>query len=222
MGNGRIAADWRCRVNLADKYRPREWSDVIGQEKAVAQFQSLEARGQLLGNALCITGKSGTGKSSLAMLAASKCTDEWHTFREPGRKITVAVLREWLQSVRYSGPWAFIVEEFHGLSKPIVEELLVELDPIPPNSIWLFTTTRDNLETLFEDQLDGPPFLSRCKRVKLTERDLQAKFAARAREIAQAENLDGQPLERYLRLAKECNSNFRAMLQAIDAGELLS
>jgi hypothetical protein len=53
----------------------------------------------------------------------------------------------------------------------------------------------------------------------LSRSGLSEAFAERAREIAQAERLDGAPLERYVRLAKDCHNNFRQMLPKIEAGE---
>jgi hypothetical protein len=52
----------------------------------------------------------------------------------------------------------------------------------------------------------------------LAQRDLAKAFAERCRQIAQAEGLDGQPIAAYERLAKDCKSNFRAMLQSIESG----
>jgi hypothetical protein len=40
--------------------------------------------------------------------------------------------------------------------------------------------------------------------------------------VAQQEGLDGKPLEDYLALARECKGNLRAMLNAIDSGELIA
>ena len=59
-------------------------------------------------------------------------------------------------------------------------------------------------------------------RLALSQRDLAPAFAARAREIAQAEGLDGLPVEKYVRLLRDHGLNMRSALQAIEAGEMLA
>jgi replication-associated recombination protein RarA len=118
---------------------------------------------------------------------------------------------------------AFIINEAHGLNANQVRKLLTVIEPgeIPAHVVWVFTTTVQGQAKLFEGIDDSGPLLSRCTVIELAQRDLAARFAERAREIAQLENLDGQPIERYARLVKDCNCNMRAVLQAIDAGEMI-
>ena len=46
-------------MNLYEKYRPKEWAGVIGQDKVVEQIKQLRQRG-LAGRAYWISGQSGT------------------------------------------------------------------------------------------------------------------------------------------------------------------
>ncbi len=212
-------------MRLYEKYRPATFSDVVGQDKAVSRLRRLAESGSLGGRAFWISGGSGTGKTTIARILAAEVSDPMFTVELDAHDLTPAKLRELEYDSHYSafgkGGRAYIVNEAHGLRKDTVRQLLVLLERVKDNALWLFTTTKDGQDTLFEECEDSGPLMSRCIKVPLTVKGLCKPFAVRCREIAQREGLDGQSPQRYETLLKDVRNNFRAALQAIEAGEML-
>jgi len=116
------------------------------------------------------------------------------------------------------GGWAVIVNEAHSIKD--ATRFLGILEPIPSHVVWIFTTTLQGQLT-FDGMEDSNALLSRCRCIRLESRGVADAFAVRAREIAQAEGLDGKPLPAYKRLVEQHRGNMRAVLQAVEDGDML-
>jgi replication-associated recombination protein RarA len=210
---------------LYEKYRPQSFEQVIGQDKAIRQIK-LAGRTGFGGKAFWISGPSGAGKTTLARIIARQIADDFCVEEyDSADKLTAEELRKIDNEIGMYG-WgkggrAIIVNESHGLRASIVRQLLGLLERIPSHVVWIFTTTRDGEEKLFDDQIDASPLLSRCIEVRLTNQGLNKPFAARCKEIAEAEGLDGQPIGRYEQLARDCKNNMRRMLMAVESGAMM-
>ena len=211
-------------MQLYEKYRPKRLADVIGQGKAVKVLHRFLARDDWDRDALWIEGPSGTGKSSIALALAEELQADRHNVYEiDGDKLDKATRDDLEDRLQYSawgnGVRVIIVNEAHAVPRQAVQWLLTALERIPARTYWIFTTTEEIREDLFGEF--GRPLASRCKLLRLTSQGLAPKFAARAREIAQAEGMDGQPDAKYLRLVQDCKNNMRLVLQRIEMGEML-
>lgn len=209
---------------LFERLRPRAYTDVIGQDKAIAVIDRLRAHG-LGGRAYWLAGASGTGKTTLARILASELADDLATIELDANSLTTSEIQGIERESQYTALGtkrgrAYIVNEAHGLRSAAVRQLLVTLERVPEHVLWAFTTTTEGELSLFEMD-DAHPLLSRCVQLPLSRQGLAQPFAAYLQSVAQREGLDGAPLAKYLRLIQDNHNNLRAALQAVEAGAML-
>lgn len=103
---------------LAEQYRPKQWAEVVSQDKELAALERLRQRGKLSGRAYWLSGKSGTGKTTIARLIAREVADDYAIQELDGGQVDAALLDAIERDMRHR-PFGlghcYIINEAHGL-----------------------------------------------------------------------------------------------------------
>ena len=178
---------------LARKYRPQNFSDLLGQETMIQILENAFSSGRIA-HAYMLTGVRGIGKTTTARLLARALNYSSKDINVPTLDITengfhcqeimesrhidvlemdaasrtgIADIREIIDSVSYSTTSArykiYIIDEVHMLSKSAFNGLLKTLEEPPPHVKFIFATTEVHKVPL--------TILSRCQRFDLRQLD---------------------------------------------------
>src|SRR3972149_7293797 len=207
---------------LYARMRPTTFAEVVGQEKCLRRLEIMRQNTGFDGRAFFMAAPSGTGKTTIARLIAGDVADPMNDMEVDATGLAAAAIVETERSIRCYGMGektgrAVIINEAHGLNKAAVRQLLTTLERIPSHCCWIFTTTDDGAESLF-DGIDAHPLLSRCIELPMSRRPGARLIAERLRIVAQAEGLDGQGINFYVELVKQNRNDWRGCYQFIESG----
>ena len=142
-------------MNLALKYRPRNFDDVVGQKAVSVILKAMLAK-DALEQVLLFTGPSGVGKTSMARIVAAGLNlgseDDVHNKTHPAvveidgaSNGSVEAIRALKRSLNYLVPGhrVVVIDEAHALSDE-AKTALLNITEFPPKDVTLILITTES------------------------------------------------------------------------------
>jgi DNA polymerase III delta prime subunit len=192
---------------FTEKYRPSKIADFIGMSKAKKVCSKLAV--DPFDSAWLFIGKSGTGKTTLALALADEMGAELHHI--PSQGCTLDIVKDLKNRLAYmpmmgKGFHLVLVDEADQMTLQAQHMFLSLLDSTgrPKNTVFIFTC---NSIERFEDRL-----LSRfIGKVPFSTEGLSGDIAELLARVWENEG-EGETAPNFARIVKESNNNIRASL----------
>lgn len=224
-------------IPLYRKYRPQQFSDLVGQEVFCTAIQNALTL-QKIAHAYLFCGPRGTGKTSSARIMAKSlncingptitpcqtCPSCVSVTRGSALDVTeidaasnngVDSIRDLTDKVQFSpieGKYKiYIIDEVHMLSTAAFNALLKTLEEPPPNVVFIFATT--------EPHKVLPTIISRCQRFDFS-RITREQIEARIQYVAAQEQTTIAP-EAVTLIARHVKGGMRDALSMLDQVSVL-
>ncbi|MEW6251808.1 MAG: AAA family ATPase [Planctomycetota bacterium] len=212
----------KADYDVTERYRPRTIDEFVGNDKTVAAVRWWLQRG-VGGHKFWISGPSGAGKTTLALILAHAVADPYNVHTYVGRELTPVTIKRLKRllpcyAIGVKSGRAVVINEAHTLRTEAIELLLDLLEPVPGHVVVVATTTKAGQKKLFGEELDAGPLLGRFTPLALSNQALSEPFGQRFREIALAEGFD-VPLAKAIRIVSEAHNSLRAALDWIGSTE---
>lgn len=141
------------KTNLALKYRPKQFKDVVGQKAPAVILNAMVEKG-ILPQTLLFHGPSGVGKTSMARIVAAALnadsSEDVHNLIHPSvleidaaSNGSVAAIRDLKSRINYQMPGntVIIIDEAHSMSNEAFDVFLNMLEYPPQGVTFILCTT---------------------------------------------------------------------------------